>query len=344
MSLKAGRVGINSKYVDEFGDLKNLPGGSAAWGQITGTLSDQTDLKNALDAKQPTLEYDLTPTKNSQKMVNSGAIFDAIDDVYGVMGENGAKNKIINTKTTPTVSADVTYTPQADGSITVSGTPSARSSYDYLKIDNVKANVKYNVSGLSATTNLRFEGVSYYNNGSYSSVKTLETEENTSFTLDTVLTQDDTHYYVLIIKRTNNNVACTGTIYPMVWDARDTNPTYQPYAMTNAELTDAVNGITTKTEEIITGSGLTVELKKVGNVVVGGFVGGQASEDLGNNDTIINLPNGYKLYGTSSLPVVAYDTVSGNIKIINIDTNVIKANTPIATGVKLRCSFSYIAK
>lgn len=34
-------------------------GGSAAWGAITGTLSDQTDLQTALDAKQP-LDSDLT--------------------------------------------------------------------------------------------------------------------------------------------------------------------------------------------------------------------------------------------------------------------------------------------
>lgn len=32
-------------------DLTNLPGGSPAWGDITGTLSAQTDLQAALDAK-----------------------------------------------------------------------------------------------------------------------------------------------------------------------------------------------------------------------------------------------------------------------------------------------------
>ena len=31
-------------------------GGEAVWGGITGTLSNQTDLKNALDAKQDTVE------------------------------------------------------------------------------------------------------------------------------------------------------------------------------------------------------------------------------------------------------------------------------------------------
>lgn len=35
--------------------LNNLPGGSAAWGGITGTLSNQTDLQTALNAKQATI-------------------------------------------------------------------------------------------------------------------------------------------------------------------------------------------------------------------------------------------------------------------------------------------------
>lgn len=35
--------------------LETAPPGSAAWGSITGTLSSQTDLQSALDAKAPTI-------------------------------------------------------------------------------------------------------------------------------------------------------------------------------------------------------------------------------------------------------------------------------------------------
>ena len=183
----------------------------------------------------------------AEAMVREASITDStyepyhksVEDWYWENNSNaGTKNMVINMKTTPTVDNDVTYTPQADGSITVSGTPTARSAYNYLKINNVKAGVVYKVSGLANTTNLRFEGVSYYNNGSTSSAKSLETESDTTFSLDSVSTQDANHYYMLIIKRSNNNVACTGTIYPMVQDARDTDSTYVPYAMTNRELTD----------------------------------------------------------------------------------------------------------
>lgn len=40
-------------------DIADLGGGGGAWGSITGTLSDQTDLQTALNAKQP-LDSDLT--------------------------------------------------------------------------------------------------------------------------------------------------------------------------------------------------------------------------------------------------------------------------------------------
>lgn len=42
--------------VDAWSDLDYMPlGGSSTWGGITGTLSSQTDLQNALDAKEPTI-------------------------------------------------------------------------------------------------------------------------------------------------------------------------------------------------------------------------------------------------------------------------------------------------
>lgn len=39
--------------------IANLGGGGGTWGSITGTLSNQTDLQSALDAKQP-IDSDLT--------------------------------------------------------------------------------------------------------------------------------------------------------------------------------------------------------------------------------------------------------------------------------------------
>lgn len=40
------------------GTFGQLPGTSVEWGDITGVLSDQTDLQNALNAKQDLLVFD----------------------------------------------------------------------------------------------------------------------------------------------------------------------------------------------------------------------------------------------------------------------------------------------
>lgn len=46
-----------SKFLSAGGTWEIVMGTAAVWGAITGTLSDQTDLQNALDAKQNTLPY-----------------------------------------------------------------------------------------------------------------------------------------------------------------------------------------------------------------------------------------------------------------------------------------------
>jgi hypothetical protein len=52
--------------------------GTPAWGAITGTLSNQTDLQNALNAKQNSLTFDSTPTNGSTNPVTSDGVFDAL--------------------------------------------------------------------------------------------------------------------------------------------------------------------------------------------------------------------------------------------------------------------------
>jgi hypothetical protein len=52
--------------------------GTPVWGAITGTLSSQTDLQNALNAKQNSLTFDSTPTNGSTNPVTSDGVFDAL--------------------------------------------------------------------------------------------------------------------------------------------------------------------------------------------------------------------------------------------------------------------------
>ena len=67
---------INGSSVLGSGDLSVTA--QIAWGSISGTLSNQTDLQNALNAKQGTLTFDSTPTSGSSNPVTSGGIYTAL--------------------------------------------------------------------------------------------------------------------------------------------------------------------------------------------------------------------------------------------------------------------------
>lgn len=52
---------------------------TAHWGNISGTLANQTDLQTALNGKQSTLSFDSTPTSGSTNPVTSGGVKTALD-------------------------------------------------------------------------------------------------------------------------------------------------------------------------------------------------------------------------------------------------------------------------
>lgn len=65
----------NTLILGSDGKLYTAGGGAVAWGAITGTLSSQTDLQSALDAKQPTLVSGTNiKTINGTSILGSGNI------------------------------------------------------------------------------------------------------------------------------------------------------------------------------------------------------------------------------------------------------------------------------
>jgi hypothetical protein len=62
--------------------VTDIPAGGAAWGTITGTLSNQTDLQNALNAKAPT---STTVTLNSSQTITGEKIFSQDVRTSGVL-------------------------------------------------------------------------------------------------------------------------------------------------------------------------------------------------------------------------------------------------------------------
>ena len=64
----------------------NAGGGGAAWGSITGTLSAQTDLQAALDAKAP-----INIPQNSQSADYTAVITDAAKQIFHPAADNNAR-------------------------------------------------------------------------------------------------------------------------------------------------------------------------------------------------------------------------------------------------------------
>lgn len=105
--------GTSSDAVFDFGIPQGNPGtGTPTWGGIIGTLSDQTDLQGALDAKQDELTFDNTPTANSNNPVKSGG-------VYSTMA-----HEIVRTGVTITANTAIRIpaNPNTDSRITTSST------------------------------------------------------------------------------------------------------------------------------------------------------------------------------------------------------------------------------
>lgn len=198
MSIKAGRVGVNPVDVDVIN------------GRIKGNTSAYT--KDEVDAKFATFND----------------VENEVQDVYEVMGDNGAINLLENTAT-----SDSEHTINADKSVTVTGSLSA----NYYKVGElkVKPNTQYKLwqgGSVNSNCSLRFRTrqADYTVNATYwgyNGTQVITTEANA----------DTIDVYIVVSQTVSGQV-----FYPMITPPSYTGP-YHPYAMTNAELTDKVKDI-----------------------------------------------------------------------------------------------------
>lgn len=80
--LTSNNAGTGISITETGGVVKiNNTQNSATWGNVTGTLSNQTDLQTALDGKQATLTFDNTPTSGSNNPVTSGGVYTALQNI-----------------------------------------------------------------------------------------------------------------------------------------------------------------------------------------------------------------------------------------------------------------------
>jgi hypothetical protein len=79
-------------------EISSSAGGGGTWGSITGTLSNQTDLQSALDAKQNSLGF--TPVTNARTLTINGVTYDLTANrtwtVSGTLPSGGTAGQILS--------------------------------------------------------------------------------------------------------------------------------------------------------------------------------------------------------------------------------------------------------
>ena len=151
------------------------------------------------------------------------AALEAIADVYG------AKN-LLPTGESGTYSG-LTFTVNADGSITISGTASG--------------NVYYTVAcpklyaGDYILTGYPSSAIGMNCSLYYDEMPGSDTGDGQPFTLSQYV--DNKNVYIFVLGGTNFTAPVT--FYPMIRDARIKDPTYVPYSMTNYQLTEMMKEV-----------------------------------------------------------------------------------------------------
>ena len=93
-----------------------------------------------LSAYQPLLTFDSVPIENSQNPVYSGGVYNPIQKaIADLVVDKAGKNRLQNTGTTTTVGGEVTFTVNADGSITAEPIATVTSNRSFTWISSLPA-------------------------------------------------------------------------------------------------------------------------------------------------------------------------------------------------------------
>ena len=230
---------------------------------ILASYYTKTEIDTLLNGKQDSLTFDNAPTEDSNNVVKSGGVYSAVDDVYKVMGENGAKNLIpyppyIQTHLTH---RGITFDVNEDGSVNFegTGTDSNPALMGIIEGTMILPAGSYTLSGGTNS----YGGVDVYFfddskctedysgtytglvlNGNYVHISTVRTgtyfNQNNLYGYEKTFTIDQQAYIRIQIRSVNNSYTSevSGTVYPMLRLAFDIDNTWQPYAKTNKQLTE----------------------------------------------------------------------------------------------------------
>lgn len=300
-------------------------------------------VKAALDDKQDALEFDTEPTEDSEKMVNSGAIYDAlverdeaIDNTKAIIDKNGSKNLIPNIGINDTI-YEVEFTVDKDGVVTANGTATGGNVVYETLATTTTLNLpdgKYILSGLPAqgsSTTFRMRYALYNSEGTTDGWVYITDPAGAEITFSDVAAM---RIHLVLYE---NYEATNFKFKPMLRVAEDTDNTYQPYAKTNQKLTEADNTIyqvmskngaknylNVDIENLINGSkvknGVTITQNNDGSITLDGTASAWFFENLNYKDSgVLAIPPGtYKINGgIHDVTFTIYGDNNDNVKVLN---------------------------
>lgn len=236
MALKPGRVGVDPSQVDLFG---NIIGGGSGGDIYTKAEADaKFETQTAAAQLQPiTLAVPIEMLSGTKLTVESALQgLNSEKFTYADNGVLGAKNLFVNPyyDGTSKASNGVTFTVNSDGSITVdtNGSPSTgETSFRLMRYDRDQGVLN------------RLNGKSLIKSGTNGDVVVQgywggATHREDNITVD-VISMTNWNFAVYVA---SGKIVDNVTVYPMLRLASDPDTTYQPYAMTNKELTDSLDG------------------------------------------------------------------------------------------------------
>ena len=170
-----------------------------------------------------------------------------LDDVWKAQGQLGAKNLLVYPYADGTRTINgVTYTLHDDGSITANGTATAYSGFELFNASK-KLMLPQGDYILSSNNEIFVAGayiaIWYKANASTTGVVIAQCDMNHRYSNFTITQEiydgiQNEGYLLIRFVHSTDNIANNITLYPMIRYADDTDPTWQPYVMTNKELTD----------------------------------------------------------------------------------------------------------
>ena len=326
-------VCLNSPDISGKADkVSSATNGNFAGLDANGNLTDSgvapSDLASA--SSVTAIEGKIPSTASSS---NKMATASDITNVYEVMGQNGAKNYAYPTTTNNVTINGATYSYDDENVVNVNkdSVSTSDSYYEYCKIKMPKGS--YLVSGCEGGSQSTFYFILRVRNADDTA------DESSAFVYDgessTFTVPEDNRYVKIYIAVFKNTILTDKKLYPMIRLASDPDDTYQPYAMTNRELTEIKNGTVTSN---YTWNG---SLNKCGNLVRLDFSVATGTSQVAANTALATLE--YK--PSNETYFFARSNIDGSIRLACVYPNgTVSINSALSQGGNLLGSVMYFLK